>query len=280
MKYNYEYEIKYQEVDGKKKLRLFNLENYLLEVAGTVADELGFGIAALHPRGLTWILTRLSAEMYELPTHCQKVRFETWIESNAHMLSTRNFRIYAKPSEGSRQPSEGSRQPSAVSSQPSEEWRLIGQCKSVWAVLDLEKREIVNIFDDPMFADCVDGEVIEMNRVRMTTIPEPTGSEQHKVVYSDIDYNGHCNSCRYLQAMTDAYLPDYYGKTVRLDINYQKEAMPGEILETLYLVSPEGVQYQQKNGHGETSCSAKITISQAASLKEKRPQRSCSKKKD
>ena len=236
MKYNYEYEIKYQEVDAKKKLRLFNLENYILEVAGTVADELGFGIANLHPRGLTWILTRLSVEMYELPTHCQKVRFETWIESNAHMLSTRNFRIYSGD-------------------------KLIGQCKSVWAVLDLEKREIVNIFDDPMFEDCVDGEVIEMARVRMTTIPEPTGCVAHKVAYSDIDYNGHCNSCRYLQAMTDAYLPDYYGKKVRLDINYQKEAMLGENLQTLYLIAPDGVQYQQKNSHGETSCSAKITIS-------------------
>ena len=247
MKYNYEYEIKYQEVDGEKKLRLFNLENYLLEVAGTVADDLGFGIAALHPRGLTWILTRLSVEMYELPTHCQQVRFETWIESNSHMLSTRDFRIYAKPSE--------------FSHQPSDEWILIGQCKSVWAVLDLEKREIVNIFDDPMFADCVDGEVIEMSRVRMTTIPEPTGCETHKVVYSDIDYNGHCNSCRYLQAMTDAYLPDYYGKKVRLDINYSKEAIAGETLQTLYLVTPDGVQYQLKNEAGETSCSAKISIS-------------------
>ena len=248
MKYNYEYEIKYQEVDGEKKLRLFNLENYLLEVAGSVADSLGFGIAQLHPRGLTWILTRLSVEMYELPTHCQRVRFETWIESNAHMLSTRNFRIYAKESK--------------VESQKSkeEEWILIGQCKSVWAVLDLEKREIVNIFDDPMFEDCVDGEVIEMSRVRMTTIPEPTGCVAHKVAYSDIDYNGHCNSCRYLQAMTDAYLPDYYGKKVRLDINYQKEAMLGENLQTLYLVAPDGVQYQQKNSHGETSCSAKISI--------------------
>ena len=235
MTYNYEYEIKYQEVDGEKKLRLFNLENYLLEVAGTVADELGFGIAALHPRGLTWILTRLSVEMYELPTHCEKVRFETWIESNAHMLSTRNFRIYSGD-------------------------KLIGQCKSVWAVLDLAKREIVNIFDDPMFANCVDGEVIEMNRVRMTTIPEPTGIVPHKVVYSDIDYNGHCNSCRYLQAMTDAYLPDYYGKKVRLDINYSKEAMLGEELQTLYLVTEDGVQYQQKNTHGETSCSAKLSI--------------------
>ena len=235
MKYNYEYEIKYQEVDGKKRLRLFNLENYLLEVAGTVADELRFGIQVLHPRGLTWILTRLSVEMYEMPTHCEKVRFETWIENNVHMLSTRNFRIYSGD-------------------------KLIGQCKSVWAVLDLEKREIVNCFDDPIFEGCVDGEVIEMPRVRMTTIPEPTGSAPHKIVYSDIDYNGHCNSCRYLQAMTDASLPNYYGKTVRLDINYSKEAMLGETLMTNYLVTEDGVQYQQKNENGETSCSAKITI--------------------
>lgn len=236
MKYNYNFEIKYQEVDGQRKLRLFNLETYLLEVAGLVADELGFGIRALHPMGLTWILTRLSVDMYELPTHCEHVRFETWIESNAHMLSTRNFRIYS-------------------------EEKLIGQCKSVWAVLDLEKREIVNCFDLPIFANSVDGEVIEMPRVRMTTIPEPTGSMPHKIVYSDIDYNGHCNSCRYLQAMTDAYLPDYYGKKIRLDINYSKEAMLGEEMQIYYLVTDDGVQYQMKNKAGETSCSAKITIS-------------------
>ena len=149
MKYNYEYEIKYQEVDGQKKLRLFNLENYPLEVAGTVADDLGFGIAALHPMGLTWILTHLSVIMYELPTHCEKVRFETWIESNVHMLSTRNFRIYSGE-------------------------RLIGICKSVWAVLDLKKREIVNCFDLSIFQDSVDGEFLKIERVRMTPVSAPS----------------------------------------------------------------------------------------------------------
>ena len=236
MKYNYEYEIKYQEVDGQKKLRLFNLENYLLEVAGTVADDLGFGIAALHPMGLTWILTHLSVIMYELPTHCEKVRFETWIESNVHMLSTRNFRIYSGE-------------------------RLIGICKSVWAVLDLKKREIVNCFDLSIFQDSVDGEFLKIERVRMTPVSAPTGITPHKVVYSDIDYNGHCNRCRYLQAMTDAYLPDYYGKTLRLDINYQKEAMFGELLETHFQVLPDGgVQYQQKNEGGQTCCTARISF--------------------
>ena len=237
MKYFYEYEIKYQEVDDRKRLRLFNLENYLLEVAGTVADELGFGIQVLHPQGLTWILTRLSVEMYELPTCCEKVRFETWIESNVHMLSTRDYRIYAGD-------------------------RLIGQCKSVWAVLDMEKREIVNCFDDPIFDGAIDGEVIEMARIRMTTIPEPTGSMPHPVVYSDLDYNKHCNSCKYLEAMLNAYRPDYYDKKVRLDINYSKEVMLGDELTTYYLVTDDGVQYQQKNNAGETSCSAKITISE------------------
>lgn len=236
MKYNYEYEIKYQEVDGQKKLRLFNLENYLLEVAGTVADDLGFGIAALHPMGLTWILTHLSVIMYELPTHCEKVRFETWIESNVHMLSTRNFRIYSGE-------------------------RLIGICKSVWAVLDLKKREIVNCFDLSIFQDSVDGEFLKIERVRMTPVIDPTGITPHKVVYSDIDYNGHCNSCRYLQAMTDAYLPNYYGKTLRLDINYQKEAMFGELLETHFQVLLDGgVQYQQKNEGGQTCCTARISF--------------------
>ena len=246
MKYNYEYKIKYQEVDGNKRLRLFNIENYLLEVAGTVADDLGFGIAQLHPRGVTWILTRLALEMYEIPTHCEQIRFETWIESNSHMLSTRDYRIY----KCTKDKGQGTK----------DEWKLIGICKSVWAVLDMEKREIVNIFDDPIFEGCVDGEVLDINRVRMTTIPEPTGVVPHKIVYSDIDYNGHCNSCRYLQAMTDAFLPDYQGKKVRLDINYSKEIMLGDTLHTHYMVLPDGVQYQQKNNDGETSCSAKLSI--------------------
>lgn len=124
----------------------------------------------------------------------------------------------------------------------------------------MEKREIVNVFDNPIFEGSVDGEVLDMPRVRMTTIPEPTGCVPHKIVYSDLDYNRHCNSCRYLQAMTDAYLPDYYGKRVRLDINYSKEVGLGDELQTFYLVSQDGVQYQQKNQAGETSCSAKLSI--------------------
>ena len=191
MKYCYEYTIRYQDVDDTKHLRWVALEEYLLEVAGTVADDLGFGIAVLHPRDLTWILTHLSVQMSYMPMPQDKVVFETWIEQNAHMLSTRDFRIYLKPSIAQ------------VDSQNDDRsgWRLIGECKSVWAVLDMEKREIANIFDDPMFDGCVDGEVLPMPRaVRMTSLPDAQ-QIPYTIRYSDLDYNRHCNSCKYLQAM-------------------------------------------------------------------------------
>ena len=215
MKYNYEYEIKYQEVDGQKKLRLFNLENYLLEVAGTVADELGFGIQALHPMGITWILTRMSVEMYALPTHCEKIRIETWIESNVHMLSTRNFRIYSGDT-------------------------LIGQCKSVWAVLDLEKREIVNCFDMPIFEGSVDGEVLEMGdgcKIECRYVP------------------GHCpGSMAYVLHDEQMVLTGdalFQGSIGRTDLPGGSYPLLIEKLHSRIMVLPD--EYQVLSGHGDLS---------------------------
>lgn len=238
MKYEYTYTIKYQEVDDSRKLRLYNLENYLLEVAGTVADDLGFGIRRLYPMGLTWILTRLSVEMWELPTHGDKVIFETWIESDAHMLSTRNFRIYNINGEK----------------------RMIGRCKSIWAVLNLEKREIANVFDHPMFDGAVDGEVLEMDRApRPRPLTAPTGSETRRIEYSDLDYNKHCNSCKYLEKMMDTYRPKMQDDKLRLDIFYQHEAYEGEQVEISYAVDNDSVTYQMHDGQGKTYCAAQLS---------------------
>ena len=64
-----------------------------------------------------------------------------------------------------------------------------------------------------------------------------------------------------MENMLNAYRPDWAGKCVRLDINYQREVKMGKPLDTYYLVQPDGVQYIQKNEAGENACSAKITIS-------------------
>lgn len=244
MKYFYEFEVKYQDVDANRKLRLYVLENYLLEVAGKCADDLGFGIQYLHPQGLTWILTRLSLEVDYLPTYCTKLTIETWIESNAHMLSTRNYRFYMKEADGTQ--------------------RLFGKAKSVWAVLDYQKREIANVFDQAAFEGIVDGEVLDITRSpRLGSLAETDGIVPHIVQFSDVDYNNHCNSCKYLERMIDAYRPDWYNKHLRLDIQYQHEQTLGGVLDTHYQIVEDGVQYRQKNADGTTCCAAKITIQDA-----------------
>lgn len=242
MKSYYTFKVRYQDIDAKRRLRLYVLENYLLDVAGRAADEGGFGIQYLFPRGLTWVITKLSMEIAFLPESNMEFEVETWVESNAHMLSTRDFRLYQITETG--------------------EKVLFGKAKSVWTVLDLNKREIVNIFDEPIFETAVDGEVLEISRgARMTNIAEPTGVKPHVVQFSDVDYNDHCNSCKYLERMVDAYRPDWYGKALRLDIQYCREQRLGGVLDTYYLASGNEVLYQQKNEEGITCCFARISVS-------------------
>lgn len=250
MKYRHTIIVPYQDVDASRRLRLYSMENYLLNVAGKVADEMGIGIPALLPMNYTWIITHANIEMLYLPKHGEQMIVETWIERNAHMLSVRDFRIYQPQADGSE--------------------KLIGCAKTVWAVLSLDTREIVNIFDTPMFDGAIDGEILNMARaprmrpislddLETTTEATRAGEILHEIQYSDVDYNRHCNSCKYLEWMVNAVQMDST-HPFRLDINYQKELYLGDRMFTRFLKTPQAIQYQQVDENGTTCCSARVSI--------------------
>lgn len=251
MKYKHSIVVPYQDVDATRRVRLYTMENYLLNIAGKVADEMGFGIPDLLPMNYTWIITHLNMEMLFLPRHGEEMIIETWIERNAHMLSIRDFRIYQKQDDG--------------------EEKLIGCAKTVWAVLDLNSREIVNVFDLPMFENSVDGEVLTMARTpKMQTLH--LGNLEngavilkadeilHEIQYSDVDYNRHCNSCKYLEWMVNASPFTDNTRPFRLDINYVKELYENDVMYTRFVKTSESTQYQQVDENGTTCCSAKISL--------------------
>ena len=250
MKYRHTITVPYQDVDASRRLRLYSMENYLLNIAGKVADEMGIGIPSLLPMNYTWIITHMNMEMMFLPKHGDVMVVETWIERNAHMLSVRDFRIYQPQADGTE--------------------TLIGCAKSVWAVLDLTSREIVNIFDHEMFANAVDGEVLNMARaprfrpIQLDNLEDDTaalkaGEVLHEIQYSDVDYNRHCNSCKYLEWMVNALMAFDNQKPFRLDINYVKELYQGDSMYTRFLKTDNAVQYQQVDENGTTCCNAMIS---------------------
>ena len=107
----------------------------------------------------------------------------------------------------------------------------------------------------------VDGEVLELPRSgRLQPISEASGEMDHIICYSDLDYNNHCNSCKYLEWMLNTYPMDVHETPFRLDINYVKETYIGHLLKTKYLLTPDGVQYQQVDEYGNTNATCRISV--------------------
>lgn len=231
-KNKFSYTIQYQDLDAARRLRLYTLENYLLNSAGRAADQLGFGMHYLSADNMTWVLINLALEVDYLPTEGEVLEVETWIENQVHMLSFRNFRL-------------------------SVNGKQIGQAKSSWTVINYIDRTIQNIFDRPVFGVVTPGEKLPIEQRRhIPSVDEPAGQWEHQIVYSDIDYNGHCNSCKYLEFMLNAvecpYLP------LRLDIKYAKEVRKGDKIRVLYSQTAETTCYEVRTETGELSCSAAI----------------------
>ena len=177
------YTIQYQDVDEQRRLRLYTLENYLLNSAGLSADLHGFGVKYLHPQHLTWVLTNLSLLIHTLPAPGDEMVVETWVQEHIHTLSIRNFRIYINGT-------------------------LQGEARSVWAVLNTDDRTIQNVFHLPAFQLDQPGEALDIPRpARHIPITHPDLETTYRIAYSDIDYNGHCNSCKYLEHLLNLYAP-------------------------------------------------------------------------
>ena len=97
------------------------------------------------------------------------------------------------------------------------------------------------------------------------------GWHKHEVVYSDIDYNGHCNSCKYLEFMLNVCEPVDLKKelphkpheleggiVLRIDIKYAKEIRRGERVDIYYQKQTEEIDYEIRTAEGDVSCQARI----------------------
>lgn len=246
MRTEHVYTMQYSDADASRHVRLCDLERYLLEAAGASADIMGFGTDyVLDKYNCAWVITRLTIQMDYLPRYLEKIRVETWVEGNMHMLSVRNYRVYLQEDNGE---------------------RLIGQATSVWTLLGMESRQVeMKAFSDSAWEGKIDGERLSFARIsRLGKIETPTSVMPHTIHYSDLDYNGHCNSCKYMQFFLNADDSLTATAPIRIDINYAKEVMKGDPCQIQVLRTNnenddiDKVQYCMLTPDGEVSCTALI----------------------
>jgi len=231
------------DVDFSGHLTIGQLGNHLLNAAGFHANERGFGIARLNEDDNTWVLSRLAIEFNELPREYQHFTVETWVEAVMRMFTCRNFAI--KDQMGN----------------------PIGYARTVWAMINRQSRKPVDLLsiNDGRLPEWVVADkecpIAPPSKIKVT-VSEPC--DIVRVKYSDIDINGHMNSCRYIEHILDVFSIKFFKDHAikRFEIAYMAECLFGEELAIYKEESAPGV-YEieiRKTGSNEIACRGKIEV--------------------
>lgn len=197
--------------------RLFpgHLGNGMLNAADYHSADRGYGVAELNQGHHTWVLSRFAIEIEEMPKAYDEVAVETWVDSVKKFFTSRNFAMKSP-----------------------DDSQVYAYGRSVWAMIDTETRQPVDIFS---VKDGLIERYIETGKECPIAAPARVvvGNDvplvrQIGIFYNDVDINGHVNSVKYIDHVLDLFDLGYYRthRLRRIDIAYVAEAHAGD---TLYI---------------------------------------------
>lgn len=222
-----------QHVDFTSRASVSSLCDIILYVAGLDAHNRGFGIDVLAGRNCGWVLSRMCVELDYMPKEYEEFTIHTWISDYNRLSSTRNFTL------------------------TNAEGEVFGRAVSQWCMLDFDTRMPV---DMNTLAKVHDGTIVDSpspcERPRRLGAVSGEPIAEHKVVYSDIDFNRHMNTMRYIDLIFDTMpieVPEHL-EAWRMDVNFMREALYGD---TLVLKSCDGGEvksYEFTSAAGDALC--------------------------
>ncbi len=210
-KTGYTYYADPQQVDFTLRMTVPALANEVLNTAGVDAQRKGFGIDKLNKENRSWVLSRMAIEIDDRPEQYSSYEIVTWVNEYNRMLSTRNFTLHDAAG------------------------REFGRAVTQWCIIDLGARKAIDL--NTVIGTCADSIVdapSPIEKPRKVTGIVPQHIAEHRVVYSDIDFNRHVNTMRYINMMFDMLPIEQLTaiRPVRLDIHFMHECRYGQTLRS------------------------------------------------
>ena len=235
----FEYKIEPKYVDFTDRVSVSSICDLILHAAGDDAHARGFGIDALAGNNYGWVLSRMAIEMDYMPVQYSRFTLHTWISDYNRLSSTRNFTL------------------------TDDSGREFGRAVSQWCMIDYATRMPV---DMNTMAKAHEGNMVDApspcERPRRIGVVTSEPVVEHRVVYSDIDFNRHMNTMRYIDIIIDSMPIEVPEKLVgfRLDMNFMKEARYGDSLVLMAEERDGARMFEYRNEAGDALCRMALEI--------------------
>lgn len=226
------------------ELPLASLFDRFIEAASAHSNGAGFGYATLMEHNCTWVLSRVTASIRRMPRINESFAVATWVESVRGALTSRCYRLT-----------------DAAGAE-------IAAARTYWCAMDIDSRHAVDLAKVvPALADyAASGEPCDVPTApKPRFVANPQGEPAaYRFVYSDIDFNRHVNTCRYIELLVDRRDMAYYDarRVSAIDVVFHHEALEGQQVQIVAdTADPDAatVTAEIRAADGTHCCVARIT---------------------
>lgn len=234
-KRGYIYRVEPRDVDFMAKASIMSLVDYLLHVAGEDADRNGFGVRQLNLNNASWVLVRMAVETVRMPLEYEEIRINTWVSGVTRAMTTRNFEVIDARGE------------------------MIAYAVTNWTMIDIEQRRMLDLYSLPEYDSMTQDYPSPIALPRKLAEVTDGNRYGHRVSYSDLDFNCHTNSVKYIQWVVDTLPFEVMGsgRIARMDINFLHETRYGD---DLIIIAAGNCRFEIRNANGESVCRIAMVI--------------------
>lgn len=207
--FSIDYFLSAAECNAQQEMSLSLLAQRCIDIATAHANRIGAGYSRMLELGASWVLSRMTLEMIRMPRINESFAMTTWIQSVNRHFSERIVEI------------------------ADAKGVAIGYGRLVWVGIDIVSRRPIDL--TPIFSALEPSEracPIE-RQSRLTAIDQADETSMYRFRYSDIDFNRHVTSSRYVELMLDQWSLDYFdrNRVSRFEIAYLSEAHCDDVVE-------------------------------------------------
>lgn len=201
------------DTDYRSKGKLSFILDIMQRAADSAVGKLGISMEEILNAGMGWMMITLDLEFKRSPQPNDQLSVHTWSKGTKGALWQRDYRIFDGDD------------------------LEIGTARTIWALVDIEKRKILRPNALPIKVQHYSGDSVGEfpNKV---VIPSDFALEavyNYQVRYSGLDTNGHLNNARYGDLCCDVLSLSEWENTEprRFQITYVNEAKFGDELTIL-----------------------------------------------